>query len=90
MGPRFNKEDSHKLMAKWVIKRGLPLSIGESADFRAFTYSLNHRYKPQDRKTFFSSTIMDMVRETEERVKTEVKDAAYLNLTFDNWTSLRN
>lgn len=70
-----------------VAKLMLPFSIVEEPEFIEFVHSLDERYHPPSRKYLSNTAIPQKFNEIKEKVRKDVKEAKYVSVTSDAWSS---
>lgn len=75
-------------LAIMIAKEFQPYSIVEDTEFKQFVNILNPGYTLPSRKTISNSIIPQLYATTKEKVSTNLKNALYIAITTDGWTSI--
>jgi len=83
----YDNEKCDKCLQKLIFGNGLPLSIMESNDFKAFVESLNINYKIASRRHFTYQTLPAVYEKARMKQRTSLATCTYVSFTTDTWTS---
>jgi len=74
--------------SQWVVEDSMPLTVGESKNFKGMIRVANKALTPPDNKAL-KDILQSKKQETSEKLKAIIK-GKYFALTTDHWTSVAN
>jgi len=83
-----SKENFNRKYAKWIVANNMPLTTGQSSDFKEMIQSLSKAVTPPDYRSTLDMLTVKKLQST-AKLKVAVK-GRYFSLTADHWTSLAN
>lgn len=73
-----------------IAKEYQPFSLVENKEFIKFVSLLNQSYCLPSRKTLSNNIIPQILESTKEKVKNSLKNALFIAMSTDGWTSINN
>ncbi|KAK6169740.1 hypothetical protein SNE40_020731 [Patella caerulea] len=75
------------LIGRFIVKDLRPFSVVENVGFRALVNNLEPKYRIPCRRHFSTKIIQDMYSENKKALLYDIKQAEYVSITSDGWTS---
>lgn len=86
----FEGKKADDLVCEHIVDNGLPLSLVDSAKFRAMISYLRPNYVPPCRRKLTAVLLPDMRKRLEAAMARQLSRIEYYSLAVDSWTSVAN